>query len=120
MIITYNNKEEFGNLYLHDFKITEFNYNDLDRYITMTLTSEYLKKTIHLNFLNVLYCKIDGMEGLKGEPAYIIDWYELSDEPKIILYSEKVRPIGVMFVKASITSIKIHCEKIDVEEKEIS
>ncbi len=120
MIITYNNKEEFGNLYLHDFKITEFNYNDLDRYITMTLTSEYLKKTIHLNFLNVLYCKIDGMEGLKGEPAYIIDWYELSDEPKIILYSEKVRPIGVMFVKASITSIKIYCEKIDVEEKEIS
>ena len=89
MIITYNNKEEFGNLYLHDFKITEFNYNDLDRYITMTLTSEYLKKTIHLNFLNVLYCKIDGMEGLKGEPAYIIDWYELSDEPKLYYIVKK-------------------------------
>lgn len=46
MIVTYNNKEKIGDLYLHDFNIKEFIYNDLEKSISVRATSGYIKKEI--------------------------------------------------------------------------
>lgn len=118
MTITYDNKEKFGELYLHDFRIKEFNYNDLDKCIIMKTVSEYLKKEIFLKFINISFCEINGMERSNDKSGDIIDWYELSEDPRFFDYFHNIKPIGIIIVKASITTIKIYCEKIEIEEKE--
>ena len=120
MEITYDNKSKIGDLYLHDFRIMEFTYNDIDKYISMKTVSDYLKKEIEFQFLNVSLCEINGMERLHDESGDIIDWYELSDEPHLFNYYKDIRPVGIMIVKSSITTIKIYCEKIIIEEYELS
>ena len=117
--IDYDSKNKINDLYLHDYNIKEFIYNDLDKYIIMKTVSEYLKKEINFKFINVSLCEINGMERLHDESGDIIDWYELSDEPQLFDYYKDIRPVGIMIVKSSITTIKIYCEKIEVEEKEL-
>ena len=106
--IDYDNKNKINDLYLHDFNIKEFIYNDLDKYIIMKTVSEYLKKEINFKFIKVSLCEINGMGRLHDESGDIIDWYELSDEPQLFDYYKDIRPVGIMIVKSSITTIKIY------------
>ena len=46
MTITYKNKTEFEDLYLHDFNIKEFNYNDLEKNITIRATNGYISDEV--------------------------------------------------------------------------
>lgn len=116
MTITYKNKTEFEDLYLHDFNIKEFNYNDLEKNITMRATNGYIKKEIYFKFTNVLLCEITGEEHRGG--IDIIDWYVLPENEKVIALNKPFQSVGIALIKASMDTVKIYCEKIDVEEKD--
>lgn len=115
MNITYSNKDKIGDLYLHDFIIIDFNFNDLDKIIKMQVRSEYLKKQINFKFLNVMFCEIFTIEKY-SDSTDIIDWYELPEKKELIDLKNNIHPVGIIFVKALMDTIKIYCEKIEVEK----
>lgn len=118
MKIRYENKNKIGDIYLHDFNIDEFAYNDLDRKIKMKLINKYINEELCFKFSQILFCEINGVVKISGEGEEIIDWYEVPAEPQYIDYTKMTLPIGIMLVKASRTSIKIYCEEIEVEGKQ--
>lgn len=118
MKIRYENKNKIGDIYLHDFYIDEFAYNDLDRKIKMKLINKYINEELCFKFSQILFCEINGVVKISGEGEEIIDWYEVPAEPQYIDYTKMTLPIGIMLVKASRTSIKIYCEEIEVEGKQ--
>lgn len=133
MIITYDNKEKIAELYLHDFRIKEFKYNDFEKSITIIAISEYIKKEAYFKFKNILSCEITGEKSKGG--IDILDWYELTDYKHPTdnpYYNDKYfdadyekqyrnfKPVGMGLVKSSWDTIRIYCEKIEFEEKELS
>lgn len=117
MRITYENKNKIENLHLHDFNIIEFTYDDLKKCINIKAISSYPKKEIQFIFQNIIFCEITG-EKYKGG-IDIIDWYELEELEQFSEGYSNIKPVGIALVKASMDTIKIYCESIEVEETDL-
>ena len=114
MTITYNNAYELNNIYLHDFRISNFEYNEYDKSINMILFSDYEKKQYKFTFMSIVFCELTGIEKL-GDSVDIIDWYSIKESEKFMNING-TKMVGLEIIKASMDTVKIICETIEMEE----
>ena len=58
MYITYENKKQVDDIYVHDSTFTGFLYNYEDREIVLSCKNIYLKKELHFVFSNVVHVNL--------------------------------------------------------------